>query len=86
MLTKVNWTTVHRGLAIECWTDSQRDPTDDEPAHIVINRTLDPDKSASLDFILETGCFSDDKDTPLTSRELTVVEEIRVAYTEAGLF
>jgi hypothetical protein len=45
--------------------------------HVVIERTLDPDKSASVDFALDMECFSNDAETPLTRGEVKTAEYFR---------
>ena len=41
---------------------------------VFIRRPFDDDKCASLGFALDTGCFSDDEETPLTPKELADID------------
>ena len=86
-----NGETSYRGLLIEHESDEKESrfrgrPVEETPQSIVIRRGFDQEKGGSLDFILETGCFSDDADTPLSPKEIEAVKEIEKSYTDAGLY
>jgi len=79
MRPKANGTANYRGLLIEhCEEDGQ--------AAVTVRRVLDQDKGASLDFVLETGCFSDEAETELSVKECEAVAEIAAAYAQEGLW
>jgi len=79
MQPKANGTANYRGLLIEhCEEDGQ--------AAVTVRRCLDQEKGASLDFLMETGCFSDEAETEITIKEREAVTEIAAAYAQEGLW
>jgi hypothetical protein len=76
---KKNATTAHCGLLVEHFEGSG------DAASLIISRAFDRAKSASIDFIIEYGCYSDDAETPLTVKEQNIAIEILHAYEAAGL-
>jgi hypothetical protein len=79
---KKNATTSHRGLLVEHFEGWG----DDDGGYVHISRAFDRAKSASIDFIIEYGCYSDEAETPLTVKEQNIVIEILHAYEAAGLY
>jgi hypothetical protein len=86
MKVKANHTTSHRGLLVEHWTENDTAVLPDNVHNIVVRRALDQDKSASLEYALETGSFSNDDETPLSEKEYLAVREIEKAYEKEGLW
>lgn len=75
MKAKKNGVTQHRGLSIEHSADG-----------VFVWRTLNPEKSASLQFADSEGCFSDDIETEMTCAEKGAIGEIVDAYISADLY
>jgi len=78
-----NGSTQYRGILID--HEGPELNGSDECQQVSIARTLGRNKSASLGFALETGEWSSD-DSPLTPKELRIIEEIEAAYIKAGLY
>lgn len=57
-----------------------------DDAGVIVWRTADPDKSASLTFAIECGRFSDDTESPLRNAEIAALDVIERVYSAAGLY